>query len=322
MKPAPIHLLLGPDEGNKKDFIRSLVSAIENRDGQVPERLVMYAGEQSIGDAVALLRTGSLFHPHQVVIFHGADSIKSAEDQKILQQYSRSPSAEGTLILLSLEQKVPAKVEGCVPKSNVKIFWEMFANQKEQFVIRRLASARRKIERDGLLLLLESIEGTSDQLAIYSDRLISLFPPEHIITEEDIDSFLFHSKQESVFSLFRAVSERKLERALEILHTLLVLQEMKSFQLIAGVSWQLRRLLSIKERLQRGMAQDQIWSDLKIRGKKNREQLLQACRNYSLAELQDRLRLVSQVDTALRSEKSGVHDHLMHLFVFRFVRGS
>lgn len=320
MPAAALHLLLGPEDGKKKEYLNTLLSTITKREGQEPERFSLYAGEQGISEAVTLLRTGSLFNPHCVVLYHGAESIKTADDLALLAKYAKAPSAEGTLILLSQETRVSKKIENCIPKSQVKIFWELFENQKEQYIMRYLRDHKRSIEPDGLQLLLETVENTTDQLRSACDRLLSMFPEGTSITEDHIDEFLFHSKQESVFSLFHAVGRRDLERALDILHTLLVLQDVKPFQAVAGISWQMRRLLAAKERLERGVAPADIWVQLNIRGKRNQEQLLRAARSFSLVELQDRMRLTAEVDTALRTYRSGVYQHLMFLFVFRLIR--
>ncbi|AFG38689.1 DNA polymerase III subunit delta [Spirochaeta africana] len=314
---SALHLLLGPEDGKKQEYLQALQAGLTKRLGQAPDRVTMYAGEQSIGDAVTLLRNGSLFNPHQLLLFYGAESIKSQDDLALLARYAKSPSPEGTLVLLSAETKVSRKVEGAVPKSQVKIFWELFENQKEQFIQRYLRDHGRRIEQDALLLLLETIENTTDQMRSACDLLLSLFPRDSVITEEGVDAFLFHSKQESVFTLFRAIGQRDREHSLEILHTLLELQDMKPFQIVAGVSWQLRRLLSAKERLQRGQAPADVWAELKIRGKRNQEQMLRAARAFSLPELQERLRLTAEADGALRSDRSGIHHHLMTLFVYR-----
>lgn len=322
MQPAPIFLLLGSEDGQKQHFIKQLIHAISEREGQPPEKAAMYAGEQGIDEAVSLLRTGSLFNPHRLVLYHGAESIKNAEDQALLARYAKAPSSEGTLILLSQENRVSKKIEGCVPKSQVKIFWEMFENQKEQFVLRYLRDNQRNLDREGLQLLLETVANTTDQLRSSCDLLMSMFPRGSLITEEHIDAFLFHSKQESVFTLFHAIGRRDLERALEILHTLLALQDVKPFQLVAGISWQLRRLLSVKERLERGAAPQQVWTTLGIRGKRNQQQLLEAARSFSLMELQDRICITGDTDAALRSDRSGIHQQLMFRCVYRLVLSS
>ncbi|MFW5800793.1 MAG: DNA polymerase III subunit delta [Spirochaeta sp.] len=322
MQPAPLHLLLGPEEGRKQEFLAGILKNIEKREGQSPERTSMYAGENGIGDAIALLRNGSLFHPYKVVLFHGAEAIKTADDHALLARYAQAPSQVGTLILLSQETRVSRKIESAVPKSQIKIFWELFENQKEQFVQGYMRQNGRTIDRDALEMLLETVDNSTDQLRSACDRLLSLFPKGTSITEEHVETFMFHSKQESVFTLFHAVGKRDLEQSLEILHTLLDLQDMKPFQIVAGVSWQLRRLLSVKERLQRGQSPDEVWTVLKVRGKRNQEQMLRAARVYSLPELQERVRMAADADTALRSDRSGIHAHLMNMFILRLVLGN
>ncbi|THB63157.1 MAG: DNA polymerase III subunit delta [Spirochaetaceae bacterium] len=319
MAMAAIHLLMGPDEGNKREHLKGIAANIARQIGQEAEKTVMYSSDQGIGEAISLLRTGSLFNPHRLVIYHGADSIKKVEDQTLLAQYAVNPSGEGTLVLLSTETRVPKKIEAAVPKSQTKVFWEMFANQKEQFVIRRIAGNGRKLDRDAVQLLLESVEGTSDQLAMACDQLATLFPQGHVISEQDIDTFLFHSRQETVFSLFHAMCQRNLEQSLEIVRTLLDLQDVKPFLIITGIAWQLRRLLSIKERLQRGLKPENVWDELRIKGQRNREQLLTAARNFSLSELQARVRLITRVDSSLRSDRSSIHNHLVLVFLYRFI---
>lgn len=319
MLPAGIHLLLGPEDGRKREHIARLLTAVEKRCGEKPERSSLYAGEHSISAAVSQLRTGSLFHAHQIVFYYGAESVKSTEDLQLLARYCASPSTDGTLVLISQEIKVSKKIESCVPKSNIHVFWELFENQKEQFVQKYIRDRGSSIEHDAVQLLLDTVENTTDQLKVACDCLLALFSDGNAISEEHIETYLFHSKQESVFTLFHAVGKRDLEHSLDILHTLLILQEVKPFQIVSGVAWQLRRLLSVKERLQRGANPAEIWTELGIRGKRNQEQLLQAARGYSLLELQDRIRKTTEVDAALRSDRSMIHQQLMFMFIYQLV---
>jgi hypothetical protein len=77
-------------------------------------------------------------------------------------------------------------------------------------------------------------------------ELARFYGEGHIVSETDIDEYICHSREETVFSLFGKIMERDLAASLEILQKLMLSADSSAVQILSGILWQLRRLILVK----------------------------------------------------------------------------
>jgi DNA polymerase-3 subunit delta len=126
--------------------------------------------------------------------------------------------------------------------------------------------------------LLEMVENNTEELKRACEMLNFYFSEGAHIGSEDVDHILYHSKEESVFTLFDKIAARDLEGALDIYSKLRLAAQGEIVQLLGGLLWQIRKLLETALLLEAGINPDQAFRSLKIFGKKRQDLFLSGTR--------------------------------------------
>ena len=119
-------------------------------------------------------------------------------------------------MLVSDETSVDKKLENCVPKDHKRIFWEMFENRKEEWIVSFFRKEGFSVDQEAVETILELVENNTDALRVACSRFVLLYPPAHRVTAEDVLNILEHTREESAFTLFDSLTEGDLEGAVEI----------------------------------------------------------------------------------------------------------
>lgn len=319
MTKGQVYLLLGPETGEKEDFIAVIRQEIKKIHKEPPEETRIYPFETTVSDMVTDLRTGSLFGAPRLVLLKGLEEIKKKEDLSLLSQYCEKPSPGTVLVLLSDEVSADSAIKNKVPKENQKIFWELFEDRKRAWVISFLKNQSQTIENGALELLLSLVENNTQELKEVCGKLSSFFSIGYKITEDDIDAYIYHSKEENAFSLFTPLSERNLSGALEILRKILLGNDSEIIPLFAGMLWQFRRLLSLKRLTESNYSLQEGFTRLGITSKRQQKIYGTGTSNYSLSELEEIIPLLAEYDLAVRSIKSEMQLLLVQLFLYQVI---
>jgi DNA polymerase-3 subunit delta len=276
-------------------------------------------------DIISLLRNGSLFARHKVVCLFDADQIKRKEDVSLLEEYIHHPSPDSTLLLVSDTSNlgsVSKKITNALPKQARQIFWEMFQNRKVGWVKKTFERKDIHIDTEAATFLLEMIENNTRDLEQECERLALFFGPGTVLHTETIAQYIYHSKEENVFTLFEKLAERDLAASEEVLCKILLSKESDPSALMGGLLWQIRKLIDLKRLLEENYSEEEAFSRIAIKGKKRRGVYIAAHKAYSLAEAQTLISLVAEFDVRLRSYKAEVHAVLLQLFLYyAIVRG-
>jgi len=317
-----IYLLLGPEEGEKDLYIQKLIAGISKRSGAAPEIHRFYPFESSLVEILSVLRNGSLFASSRVVIMNDVEEITTAKDLKLLSEYAASPAAESTLLLLSSGFRVRSELEKLIPKANRVVFWELFENQKIGWIVNYFKQQGKQIDAQASAFLLDMVENNTKQLKAICEKLVLYFGRKERIRYEDIETLIYHSKEENVFTLFDRVIRRDLNASLAVLQKILLSREAEPVQLLSGLLFQFRKLTALKKLLDRGYQPGEACARLSIKGKRVQRVLQEGCRRYSRPELGSILMLIADVDVQLRSLKSGLHTLILEYFLYSvIVRG-
>lgn len=316
-----VHLFLGPEEGQKAEAIDKIISDLASRNGEQPEIHRFYAGEARMPEAFAVLRNKSLFAKHRLVIIAASDSIKRKEDVDACIQYIGSPAPDATLVLVSSEltREIHPKILAAVPKAAQRIFWEMYENQKSGWIVNFFSQRKIRIEQAAVDFLLDMIENNTRDLRTECERLSLFFGPETSIGLDGVEHYIYHSKEENVFTLFDRISGRDFPSSEEILEKILLSREADATQIVSGLLWQFRRLASLQMLMAENYDASEALSKLKITSKKAQRTYIDACRQYSRMELESILLLLAEFDSRFRAIKTDLHSVLLHLLVYYIV---
>lgn len=315
----PVYLLLGPEAGEKAEFVRTVQAAIEKRTGGKPEESKFYPFETGMADLVAMLRNGSLFASHRLVFLDSVDGIGSRADVDLLVEYCAHPAEDATLVLSSDQTQVDKRLSAAVPADLRKIFWEMFDNQKLGWVTSYLRRLGCSVTTEAASLLLEMVENNTQELRQECDRLALYFGRNHEIVADDVEAFIYHSKEENVFSLFQEMAACNFDGSLEILQKMMLGSEGNPVAVMAGLIWQFRRLLGLSALLDERYSARDAFTKLGIRSKRTQKNYEVGGRNYTRESLERILVLAGRYDAMFRRLGSALHPLLLQIFVYSVV---
>ncbi len=320
-KSAPLYLYTGPEVAEKQVAIEKLIADITKTHG-APDLIKLYPQDSNIDDWYGELQNGSLFSTYRVFHFQRIDEFPAGDIKTIVQGIENLPE-DTTLLFTTLHTQAPAGIDKKVPASQKKVFWELFENQKHRWIDQYVSKQGKVIGQDGIDAILSLVENNTRDLRETCDRLLAFTQEESEITEAHVDTFIYHSKEENVFTLFAAIARRDLEGSLRILQTLALSGDATPSALLPGLLWQLRRLLSLATLYKNGLSLNDAFIKASvlgkgspIRGKRNQEIYRKAVENYSVRELEAIIARVADSEELARSLKSDQSELIMELFLY------
>ncbi len=318
-KASLVYLLSGPEVGEKEKYLIQIIHALKKEKGKKPEVFKFFPYDINIIDVITLLRNGMLFSDHKVVIIENIHDLKKS-DVNALIDYCKNPSALSSLILCSDQVKaVDSRLEKAVPDKNRKIFWELFENQKKGWIVNFFKQYNITLEDDAVEFMVEMVENNTKNLRSECERLALFFDKDSVIKYNDIENFIYHSKEESVFTLGDQILKRDLLGATEILQKILLSKEDDPLRIAHGILWQIRILLSFRSQLDEGYRVDEVFTKLKVKSKRRQKVLLEGKDNYSIKELELIIMLTAQFEVLLKSMKAELHNLLLELFIYLII---
>jgi DNA polymerase-3 subunit delta len=330
-REPPAWLLLGPEEGEKSAFVEKVRAGLI-QGGEPPETHRFYAGESPVADIVRSLRNLSLFSGHRLVIVSNAEQIKGADEVGALVEYLAAPARDATLVLMSsgfageIDRRIAGdarrKTPGAIPSEHQKIFWELFDNQKQGWVTGFFRQRSLTIDADAVDYLLDMVENNTRDMRVECERLAQFFGPGAALTRESVEHYIYHSKEENVFTLFDRICGGELAPAEETLDRILLSREAEATQLVAGLLMQFRRLASYQRMLEANYESGEAFQKLRIFSKRNQKTYTEGSRRFTAEQLTTIVQLLVEFDSRFRSVKADLHELLLRLLVYYLVARS
>lgn len=266
----PSYLLLGPETGSKEKALKEIRSTLRKETGGELEMHRYYSFETEKGEIFVALHNNSLFSEHRLVILSQAEDLNASMVQALV-EYLASPSDTATLVIISNELYLPAKLMKAVPKERTKTFYELFENQKFDWVRSYFQEHGLHITSDAIELLLSLVENNTQELRTIANQLTLFWKTgdqETTITDDDIQTYIHHSREEDAFTLFPYIAKGDFKQSLASLHAILGSGDSSSgILLVSGLLWQFRRLLSIVEAMETGMSEYEAFAAATVLGK-------------------------------------------------------
>ncbi len=324
----PAYLLVGPETGKKGTFIKQLQKKCSDRWGDSVEFHRFYPFETDGGQALEVLRNCSLFAEFRIVMISQAEQLNQ-EMVKAVTDYLASPSPDALLILASSENRVHAKIHTGVGKEHTVMFWELFENEKVQWLEDLFASRDMDISRDGIDLFLDLVENNTQEMrsaaGLFISYLESLQIPAPVrIGVAEVESFVYHSKQENVFTLFAKLVLRDFPGTLEICEAMRLAGALIPAPFFAGLLWQFRRLLSLKELMNQRWLPDEalmktmvLGKKAPVKGKMNQRVYLTGCERFSIQEIRRCITAIQEYEAQTRDMRAELHPLLIELLLYR-----
>jgi len=315
-----IYLLLGPEAGEKELFMAQIKERVKEQAGGDLEESRYYPFETSMADVVNGIRNGSLFSSHKWVVIPQVESVKR-DEAAILGEYCAKPSMDATMVLISsnLERDIAKAITKSIPKNQVKTFWELSENMKLNWVRSFFRQRSMMVEEDTVELILELVENNTQELRRECEKLVLFFGEGKSLSHDDVEQYLYHSKEENVFTLFDRFAAGEFSQSLEVYKKIGLSGEAQPVQLLGGLLWQFKRLLSLSLMVEDHIPFDQACRSMRIMGKKMQNVYRQALRNYNSRDLERIIALSAETDGRLRDSKTGAQVLIIEMFLYYVV---
>jgi len=310
---VPLYLYTGPEFGKRNDAVAQLKEAHKKNFGVIDEHS-FYLLETPFSQVMTILQSGTLFSDGVCIICRNAELIKKKEDIQMISDWLENADPSAILILISDEISVDAKLEKIVPQANRKKFWEMFESDKLPWVMSYFNKNGYRIQTSAARLILDLIENNTQALSNECSRFFILFPKDHEITEDDVDSVLTHNREENAFSLFKELANSneaaqiRFEKGLQILQRIRLSKDNSSVMIIAGLSSCFKNLI--------------IWhkeGENAIHGKLLQAQYRTAAKVWTKGQAAAILAVLASTDMEIRSGGTVMEDILLQKMLYEIV---
>jgi DNA polymerase-3 subunit delta len=313
------YIFLGPETGKKQDAIEEIKkkSAAVSGDGP-PEETVFYAGETPLVEIANAVQNHSLFAQSRLFIVKNAEQIKKKEDAVLIASCMREFESGTALILISDEFKLAAGLDDCVPKENRRVFYELFENEKSEWLRSFFKREGYRIDPDGIDVILEMVENNTDALRRECSRLMLFLPKDRPATAADIEKWLSHNREESAFTLFSRIAAGDTSKAVESLHTLLAAKE-SAQSILAALAWCFRKLRGYLALARNGEPNSFELKKIGLSSPKARDDYAAASRRYQTAAVDACLALTAEYDILTRASGTALEAVLMDVYLIKII---
>jgi len=214
------------------------------------------------------LRTLPFMAKRRVVLIKDADKFIT-DNRGLLERYFDKPSPSGTLILTvnswPKNTKLAKKLTAMGSGAQLFEISEIKANRLPAFVIDYTRSKHGKnISSNTAYLLVEFAGPDSGRLASEIDKLAVFVDEEKTITAEHIEALIGHNRMFNAFGVIDAITAGNTAAAVGRLRNMFETDKNADYTTVGAFAYHFRRMFNAKAMLEKGLAQGQVASNLRI----------------------------------------------------------
>ena len=322
---SPVYLYTGPEFGQRNDAIDAVKKSLEQKFGEIDNHL-FYLIETPFSQVMTILQSGTLFSNGVCVVCKNAELLKKKDDIEMLSQWLESPSESSVLILVSDEVSVDNKLDKLVPPENKKKFWEMYESDKLPWISTFFNKTGYSITQDAASLILSMVENNTLALKNECSRLFVLFPKEHEITDEDVESVLIHTREENAFTLFNHIAnfsaspQKRFESGVAILQKIRLSKDNNSVMILSGLASCFRILVLWHSLCSGGYEPDDFTFKTKgFTSSTMRKQYRSAAKIWTTGQATAILAILGSTDMEIRTGGSLLEDVLLQKMLYEII---
>lgn len=315
----PAYLLLGSEHGKKKEFIEKTAAAFIKKSGRSFQTYRFYLDSDDTEAFFGALSNPSLFGDLQILIVSNAERLKGKPAKEAAALFKNL--SDLTLLFFCSDETSAAKLDktavSVFDKEHTVVFWELFESDKQSWVFSFFLERKIKITPEAVSELLDTVTNDTEELRAVCSRLAD-FKGSGEITASDWENYLYHSKEENVFTLFEKIVNGRFESAVEAVRKILYSGESNLISMAAGLAWQFRRLMRIHVFISSGSgSREDAFDAENIRGKRNRKLYEQALSVFDAETTQNVLLLLNRTDALLKQGAFFSNEVVADLLVYR-----
>lgn len=315
---SSIFLLLGPELGDKAEYVRKIKSGLKKKSEDNYETYKFYPEESEKEPILQILKNEGLFSSWKLVLINHAQSLNQGQ-VKDLKNFCKNPLEGTVLVFLSDEMKINKDLMALVPKKNTIMFWEMFENKKRDWITSWFHRQEKHIDPDAIDLLLELVENNTLDLKRECSHLVLFYADKSSISAQLVEDFIYHSREENIFSLFSRIAALQYQEALESFCKLLNSGVINPGSLVSSLYWQFKKLSSYISLASQHYHHNEICEKLGIRGKRNQQKYQNAARNFTSENCADITKLFTEYDRILKESRGEMGRIQAEIFLYYLI---
>ncbi|MHC1698505.1 MAG: DNA polymerase III subunit delta [Geobacteraceae bacterium] len=295
----PLYYLYGDEPYLMEKCIQQLLERLVSADLR-DFNLNVYYGTESKGDQIAATAaTLPMFASWRVVVVKKADAL-SAASLEVLSSYVKNPSPSTCLLLQGEKIDQRKKFFTDIKKNGELVeFKRLYENQLPTFIRNEASLRGRKIEPAAAEMLVYLVGNNLQELISELEKAILYVGEAREILVSHIRAIVSDTRINSVFEFTDALGEKKLDKALRSLDSLLSDGE-APLLVLAMVTRHYRQLWKVRELLEKRTPAQEIGKIAGINPYFLQGIVAQA-KNYSLVELRRVFESIFLIDGALKS---------------------
>ncbi|HOJ65248.1 MAG TPA: hypothetical protein PLE45_12600 [Spirochaetota bacterium] len=255
--------------------------------------------------------------------------LKEADKKKLISALNflkiRSFRENTYLIMLNeTNEKISNSLLNLLTPEQHIIFWEMFDNQKPAWIKQEFKKYELYIEDEAVNFIIDTIENNKSEFENIIQN-ISIFiktnNEKNLVDKNLIENFLYHSKEESAFTLYQAILEANLSKSLEILEKLFYTED--ELVILNGLVWSHRRFtIALDMYENKNMPEEAIFNELNIKIKKVKDEISIGLKNYNFKHASFMFYSLLELEYYLKTLPEELKIVKFQEFIVKFIYGN
>lgn len=304
----PVYLFSGAESFLKEQAVIALVDKSLDPGERQMNLEYLYAGSDVSGrDVVERAATLPFLGNSRVLVIRQVEKWRQGDLEAVLEYVGR-PCRTTILIMVSQEERLKTQGWKKIADQSYHVeCYPLFDNQIPGWVERRVADHGKRIDREGLAMLIEKAGSQLGDLDNEITKLVNFTGSDAMITVDVVKAVAGDLKQDTTYELNAACGRKQLAKALRLSER--VLEEgIAPLQLLGSLTWHFRNLFHLKQKLESGESPDKVLAGYRNpQAKKEMEIQLNA---YRLEEYNRLFKSLLDLDI---KAKSGYQHWLMAL---------
>ncbi len=230
------------------------------------------------------------------------------------------------IMLNETTDKIPTALTDLLSQKQNIMFWEMFENQKQSWIKSEFRKYSISIEDDAVEYMIEIVDNNKQSFEDEIQKIAAAYLDSNknntldsSIKKETLEELLYHSKDESGFTLYNALLDKNVEKALEILN-ILFHSNIDPISLVANLQWSHRRFLKAVYLSQvEHLNYEEIYKMLNITNKRSKDEMVRGIRNYKYLQIANLYNRIFELDYYLRAYTDELKYVKLQQFIIDFV---
>ena len=338
-----VFLLLGPEEGEKAEFIKREKDKIRSLYPDF-EDYVFFGGDEDGGGLSSALSQSSLFSSYRFVVLKHYENVKNTDETYMaLDDFGSNSQDDCTLIVTTTETSsanLPKALVSLAGKENTIVFWEMFDNEKRRWIREFSSREGYRITEDAIDEILSSVDNNTQEMKNLVGSITNFLKIQKsenkTIDLETIEAYSVRTKGENGYSLFRAIGEGNLEKALLSVQSILLNDSRDMIPALSVLATSFRRLEACITMRNDGKSEKEIFDSVTFVspyssrpgskrnvgvGGREKDLYRKAMRIYSLEDTGRIISLLGRYDTIIKSSSTDLLKLYAEKLVYSIIVG-